>query len=168
MLTGDQRRKYAENDITIGIDPGNSGGGIAVSAAGIGVVETIKMSELTPQDMFFVFHEYHYHGRAVAVLERVGGMPGQGGMSMFRFGKNVGHIEMALLAVGIPFLDEMPQTWQKEYHLGTRGKRTKTEWKNVLKAHAQRLYPSLKITNEIADAVLLMHYGLMRRAKGTL
>lgn len=165
MLTDKDRLAFYKDKKIIGIDPGNAGGGIAVYSITQGrIIETVYNRDLTPRDLYDMFK--CYRNNCSAYLERVGGMPGQSGMGMFRFGKNVGHLEMALIANGIPFEDLLPQVWQKSYNLGVRGKRSKTEWKNVLKSHAQQLYPSIKITNEIADAILLMEYG--RRKESTI
>lgn len=63
------------------------------------------------------------------LLEKVGGIPGNGANAMFNFGRGYGHLEMALLACRIPTETVTPQKWQKEFQLGVRGKMTKVEWK---------------------------------------
>jgi len=35
---------------------------------------------------------------------------------------------------------------------------SKTDWKRRLKERAQQLYPDMKITNDMADAILISHY----------
>ena len=141
----------------IGIDPGVSGG-IAVLDANGGVVELLKMPS-TPQDLLETLGRYREGSRCV--LERVGGMPGNGGSAMFNFGKGFGHLQMALLALGIATDEVTPNKWEKSYQLGSSGKYTKTEWKNKLKAKAQQLFPTLgrKITLATCDALLIAEYG---------
>lgn len=150
----DKKRTY------IGIDPG-AHGGIAVLDSGGAVVEVRKMPE-TPQDLLDFLEKYKEE--SFCTLERVGGMPGNGGSAMFNFGKGYGHLQMALLALGIPTEDVTPNKWEKSYQLGTSGKYTKTEWKNRLKAKAQQLFPSLgkRITLATCDALLIAEYGRRR------
>lgn len=147
-----------ESKTIIGIDPG-ANGGICVLAESGEVVEVDKMPE-TPQDLLAYLEEFKDGSRCY--LERVGGMSGQSGSASFNFGKGYGHLEMALLALGIPTMTVTPQKWQKTYQLGTKSQcASKTEWKNKLKAKAQQLFPTLgkKITLATADALLIAEYG---------
>lgn len=141
----------------IGIDPGKHGG-IAVMGADGEVIEVVKMPE-TPQDLLDFLEQYK--DDSFCTLERVGGMPGNGGSAMFNFGKGYGHLQMALLALHIPTEDVTPNKWEKTYQLGSSGKYTKTEWKNRLKAKAQQMFPHLgkKITLATCDALLICEYG---------
>lgn len=141
----------------IGIDPGKHGG-IAVMGADGEVLDVVNMPE-TPQDLLDFLEQYK--DDSFCTLERVGGMPGNGGSAMFNFGKGYGHLQMALLALHIPTEDVTPNKWEKTYQLGSSGKYTKTEWKNRLKAKAQQMFPYLgkKITLATCDALLICEYG---------
>ena len=141
----------------IGIDPGKHGG-IAVMGADGEVLEVVKMPE-TPQDLLDFLEQYK--DDSFCTLERVGGMPGNGGSAMFNFGKGYGHLQMALLALHIPTEDVTPNKWEKTYQLGSSGKYTKTEWKNRLKTKAQQMFPHLgkKVTLATCDALLICEYG---------
>lgn len=141
----------------IGIDPGQHGG-IAVLSESGEVIEVVKMPP-TPQDLLDFLEQYSED--SFCTLERVGGMPGNGGSAMFNFGKSYGHLQMALLALHIPTEDVTPNKWEKTYQLGTCGKYTKTEWKNRLKAKAQQMFPHLgrQITLATCDALLIAEYG---------
>ena len=141
----------------IGIDPGKHGG-IAVMRADGEVLDVVKMPG-TPQDLLDFLEQYK--DDSFCTLERVGGMPGNGGSAMFNFGKGYGHLQMALLALHIPTEDVTPNKWEKTYQLGSSGKYTKTEWKNRLKAKAQQMFPHLgkKITLATCDALLICEYG---------
>lgn len=141
----------------IGIDPGKHGG-IAVMGADGEVLDVVKMPE-TPQDLLDFLERYK--DDSFCTLERVGGMPGNGGSAMFNFGKGYGHLQMALLALHIPTEDVTPNKWEKTYQLGSSGKYTKTGWKNRLKAKAQQMFPHLgkKITLATCDALLICEYG---------
>lgn len=142
---------------TIGIDPGKNGG-IAILDEKGNVLELIKMPA-TPEDLFLFLNQYTM--QTVCILEKVGGMPGNGGSAMFNFGKGYGNIEMALIACGIKTITVTPQKWQKHYQLGSSSSCSHTEWKNKLKAKAQQLFPSLgnKVTLVTCDALLLAEYG---------
>lgn len=88
-----------------------------------------------------------------AVIERVHSMPKQGVASSFKFGRSYGFLRGCLIASGIPFEEVTPQVWQKALGCLSRGD------KNVTKARAQQLFPSLKITHATADALLLAEYA---------
>lgn len=85
----------------------------------------------------------------------------QPGSAMFKFGRNFGFLLGALQALRVRVELIRPQRWQKGLALGTASAcRSPTVWKNKLKAHAQRLYPHLKVTLKTADALLLLDYAL--------
>lgn len=141
----------------IGIDPGRNGG-VSVMCNDGEVLLVEKMPQ-TPQDLLSLLEEFKEN--SICVLERVGGMPGNGGSAMFNFGKGYGHIQMALIALGIPCEEVTPNKWEKSFQLGSSGKCSKTEWKNKLKSKAQQLFPKLgkKITLATCDALLICEYG---------
>lgn len=132
----------------IGIDPGKSGG-IAIITPGGGAYAH-KMPE-TDRDLLDLLSEFSADDNR-AVLEQVHAMPGQGVTSTFTFGRGYGKLEMALCASLIPFETVTPQKWQKLMGCLTKGD------KNVSKAAAQRLFPHLKVTHAIADALLIAEY----------
>jgi hypothetical protein len=75
-----------------------------------------------------------------------------GVVSAFTFGRGYGGLLMALTALEIPFVDVSPQKWQ-----GAIGCMTKGD-KNVSKAKAQAMFPTIKITHAIADALLIAEW----------
>ena len=89
----------------------------------------------------------------VAYIEKVHAMPKQGVASTFKFGMAYGFLRGMLVALGVPFHEVTPQTWQKKMGCLSHGD------KNVTKAAAQRLYPNLKISHAIADSLLIARYG---------
>lgn len=148
----------------IGIDPGINGG-IAVYSEGK-IVEVTKMPP-TPSELLNFLGEQADGYDVSCYLEKVQALPGQGAGAMFTFGKGFGHLEMALIACGIPTSEVTPQKWQKVIQVGNKGTKTKTEWKNKLKARAEMLYPYLgkKITLATSDAILICHYGVESEKK---
>ncbi len=149
-----ENNKVTAKKLYIGIDPGKSGA-VVVIDEDRNFVESFNMPD-DSSELLDIFTKYNH--ASFAVLERVHGMPGMGGVSMFTFGKNYGHIEMALLANKIPFETVTPQKWMKEYQMTKKFGETKTEWKNKLKAQAVRLFPKAKITLANADALLIAEY----------
>jgi len=151
-----ERSKYFNDKKVIGIDPGKEGGIGVFSITQNTLVELIHMPA-TPKDLLDLLKIYSKN--SVCYLESVHGMPGQSGSGMFNFGKGFGHIEMALMSLGITTTEVTPQRWQKIFCLGTKGKDTSTVWKNKLKTKAQQLYPKIKITLATSDACLITEYG---------
>jgi crossover junction endodeoxyribonuclease RuvC len=142
----------------IGIDPGQSGG-IAVLADSAPAIAW-KMPE-TERDVWDLFPSYMMAPDAFAMIEKVASRPGQGVASMFKFGKNYGMLRGMLVAACIPFAEVPPGVWQKSLGCLSKGD------KNVTKARAQQLFPTLKITHATADALLLAEY-CRRKRNGTL
>jgi len=140
----------------IGIDPGKSGG-IAVYSVKTKKVYAFNMPQ-TPEDMVELFNKYN--NNAYCYMEKIHGMPGMGGVSMFTFGKQYGWLEMCLVLTEIPVEAVTPQKWMKELQLGTKKGKSGTEWKNKLKFRAQQLFPGQKITLKKSDALLILQYGL--------
>lgn len=144
--------------IYIGIDPGLSGG-IAILNQDGSVKDVVAMPD-TPRDIYEFLLSYKEDSRCV--LEDVGhGMPGQSSKATATFARHNGHLEMALLALGIPTEKVTPQKWIKVYQLKKKKEQDKNEWKNVLKAKAQSLFPQLgkKVTLKTCDALLIAEYA---------
>ena len=119
-------------------------------------------------------------------MEEVGGFAGVGqpGSAMFNFGRGFGNLEGILITLGIPFELVRPQKWQKALSInfppvvkgqydgltdiersaekkrvaGLNAKR-KRDNKTQLKELAQRLYPSIRVTLDTADSLLILAYA---------
>ena len=135
--------------ITIGIDPGVNGG-IAWIYEGRPCSE--RMPETT-KDLWDLINGIGSLGECRAHIEQVHSSPQMGVKSAFTFGQGFGHIEMALTAAGIPFERVRPQVWQKALGCMTKGD------KNITKRKAQELFPQIRVTHAIADALLIAYYG---------
>lgn len=92
-----------------------------------------------------------------AMLERVipFSRPGAriGAKSSFTSGVGYGRLTMALTAMLVPFDEVMPIKWQNAMSARTGGD------KNISKARAAHLFPGIKMTHAIADALLIAEYG---------
>lgn len=144
----------------IGIDPGLSGG---IACWKFGNSMTAFSTPPTEGDLLELLKTLIEPGKTIAFVEEVGGFAGkqQPGSAMFKFGRNFGFTLGVLQALGVRIELVRPQKWQKPLSLGTASTcASRSEWKNKLKACAQRLYPALKPTLGTADAILIMDYGL--------
>lgn len=142
--------------LTIAIDPGASGGIVAAGDDGRPVA--LKMPD-TPKDIYDLLYGLAIHHSAVrAIVEKVGmHRQGNNASASCKFARHCGHIEMALIALGIPFEEPTPQKWMKS--LGVMPK-DKTERKNRIKDLMQRKYPNIKVTLWNADALGILTYTL--------
>jgi len=152
--------------ITIAIDPGQSGG--LAWQDEYGQTQSCKMPA-TEGDVVDMLSSMSISAPATAYVEKVGGFvrprdgksEGQPGSAMFTFGRGVGVLHGALLALGVRVVEVTPQKWQTHIGIGTsKGSATKTAWKNKLKSEAQRRFPCQKVTLSTADALLMLEYAL--------
>jgi len=139
---------------TIGIDPGVSGG-VAILEPD-GYVHWVGKMPDTDRDLVDLLRP-HAAGGAHAYLELIHAMPKNGSQSAFKMGQSDGRLRLALTALEIPYDAVTPVKWQNVMQCRTGGD------KNISKARAQALFPSLKITHAIADALLIAEFG---RRKG--
>ncbi len=150
--------------IYIGIDPGQRSGGIAwievvdyINNDGTvpqwrtrTLVKAVKLQGMTERDIWDLISSLANRADEIyCVLEKVHAMPRQGVASTFGFGRNRGHLEMALTAAGVVWKEETPAKWQKRMGCLTKGD------KNVSKRKAQHLFPEQKVILSTADALLI-------------
>ena len=146
----------------IGIDPGKMGAlAIIDDSAGETNVTLVPFDVMDYRHHLALIDEH----KAVAAVERVGAMPGQGVTSMFNFGENYGTIQGLLLANYIPYELVTPQRWRKAFGI--------TGDKNASIDVARRLFPGVdlkrskiahKDNDGMAEALLLAEYA--RRTMG--
>ena len=138
-------------DIVVGIDPGKSGG-MAYIDMRDNSYAAIKMPD-TERDIIDELRTLLSIGKPVVYLEKVHSMPKQGVKSSFTFGQGYGFLRGSILGNEVRLENVRPQTWQKCLGCMSKGD------KNVTKAKAQELFPDLKITHAIADALLIAEFG---------
>lgn len=97
----------------------------------------------------------------LAVIEKVGSMPGQGVASTFTFGMGYGALFGILAALKIPTERVAPQTWKSSVLKGTlKDKRAAIDY-------CRRVYPSVSLVlprcrkphDGIADALCILSYA---------
>ena len=164
-----------KNGLYIGIDPGSSTGGIAFIRTFIGFPDDVfatGIGKFTERDLFGHLHgmvqSSTLGGEQFCIIEKVWPFPGQGISSSFNFGGNYKSLRMALIALSIPFDECSSMKWQKYYGMKKKiiGKDEKdknilesvTDWKRRLRQKAEQLFPKIKMTNNLADALLLADY----------
>jgi hypothetical protein len=98
---------------------------------------------------------------AVVVIEKVPPFVGRAipSSSSFKLGYSFGWLVGLFQGRGHKVVLVSPQTWQKTMGVGTKGSLTTTQWKNKLKAEAQRRYPNQTITLATADAFCLLDHA---------
>ena len=138
----------------VGIDNGSSGG-IAVLTQDGGVWRADPMPPTDPEilELLTAVRAMIYKiGDCHAVLEHAQAFPGMGVSGAFNYGRGYGAMQMALLACGIPYDVVTPTKWQSKLGCLSGGKKT------ITKARAEKLFPQLKITHAVADALLIAEY----------
>ena len=141
---------------TLGIDPGMSGAMAIVSETGEAF--SLAFAKTTPHDIVAYLGQYEI---TKAYIEGLNAMPGlfRGVVSTFKLGTNYGLWQGILTALSIPFERVYPLKWQTAMGCRTGGN------KNVSKAKAQELFPAIKVTHAIADALLIAEYGRRQERK---
>lgn len=142
--------------IYIGIDPGLRGGWAIMWDDG-----SVEVHPWDDKQFIFSMEEIWRDGiDCRCALEKVGAMPGNGSVSMFKFGQSFGFIIGVLTALKIPFQLVPPRVWKKEFSLDNdKQKSIET---------AQRLFPgvnflpterSRKPSDGMCESALLMEYA---------
>lgn len=131
----------------------------------------VKKMQETPKDIFLFLQALAQktdgYSPLIAYVEKVGGyVSGNSAPSAVKFARHCGNIEMALLALNIPYHEIPPQKWmtsfigKQKYPASMTLAQRKTRRKNLIKAKAQALYPHIKVTLAVSDALGLLSYGL--------
>jgi hypothetical protein len=158
----------------VGIDPGVKGGFCYLTSVGGSYSIFSAPMPATPQAIWGELARCRSRIglRVLTALELVGGFirpwgenpKGQknmaSGHTMFKFGTNYGHLEMALIAHGAEFFKVVPRSWQKEFGIEPKGKGEKpNKFKGRIRDTARSLFPNEHLTLENADRLLLAEYA---------
>jgi Holliday junction resolvasome RuvABC endonuclease subunit len=140
--------------IFVGIDPGASGG-IAL----VGSIERAYKMPESERDLWDLLTNINEEERITyALIEQLHALPAaveeklgikRGSIATAKLMQHYGSLRMALIGQNIPFEERIPRTWQKLMGLPAGG------GKNASKARAQQLFPHIKVTHAIADALLI-------------
>jgi len=140
------------NHAWLGVDPGKTGAVALLGDDGSVLVEDFS----DVYGMAFTLREWMAMCNIVAAgVEKVASRPGQGVVSTFNFGMNVGTWHGLLAANAIALHTPTPRTWQQKYLSKADGPDTKA----ASLAVARRLYPTadlrFKKHHNRADALLI-------------
>ena len=160
IKTLDEKMPEHDNRVFIGIDPGKSGGcGIIVIEDGIETSINFKfpkdISLLSVGVMSIIPQNISLEDVHVLV-EHVHAFPKQGAVSTFSFGQNLGRWEGTLYANELDFTYVNPKEWI--YWYGVEKGLDKKERKRILLEKAKALFPNMKITFNVSDAMLIANY----------
>lgn len=145
--------------LAIGIDPGKSGALAVIYTDENNAPFRIRVVPFD-EGVYNQMLTTSIDDRIVCCLEKVGAMPGQGVVSMFNFGKNLGFIEGLLQAHEIPYQLVPPQTWKKEFSLSS-DKQTSIDV-------CKKLFPNINLlatprsrkeSDGMAEALLMAEYA---------
>ena len=156
--------------ITIGIDPGKSGGIVFIN--GDKIIEMYKCPK-TIKDMAELLEPYRMTWESTipitAYIEQVHAFPSDGRSSVFKFGTNYGIWQGLLGANRIETKFIAPQVWMRSLELP----KNKLERKRKIKSIAQKVIDKQgllkkKVTLNTSDAVLIGMYGVITTAVSKL
>ena len=155
-----------QNEIFVGIDPGQKGG---LAMIGQDLVRCTPMplagkaidwaavADWIARDGSTLFMP-----PLLAVVEKVGAMPGQGVASTFKFGMNAGGIHGVLAAMHVPMRLVTPPAWKREVLAGTKKDKAaaiafcRQRWPEISLLATER---SRKPHDGMADALCLAEYA---------
>ena len=115
-------RKQARPVAFVGIDPGATGCADLVHDGGHDLFDWPGDPALVVPRLVDWLARFDVR---LTALEKVGAMPGQGVVSMFSFGQNVGTWHGILATLGIPYVCPRPQEWRRGLVDRKAGKDTK-------------------------------------------
>ncbi len=157
-----------EYELYLGIDPGLEGGVVSLWRSGLvnkvkktPLIKTEKKSEYDILGMCDTLAEFAGF-RTFVSIEKVGAAPGQGVVSMFRFGIGYGIWLGLITALGFPYKEVTPQAWKREFLTGL----PKEKESSIIAA--QQLFPTeLKqmkkprgsYDHNLTDALLIAAWG---------
>ena len=146
--------------IFVGIDPGINGGVAVISE--IPDKENILAFKCpdTPTKMAYALMasipENVSYEDVLVLIEHVHAMPKQGVVSTFTFGKNLGHWEGICGSFELDVEYAGPRTWMGHYDC--KPNLSRRERKRYLRGLAEELFPNIKMTFNVSDALLIANY----------
>lgn len=161
---------------TLGCDPGQAGAlallrnKILIDVWDMPVTAKLngKGNEVNPQLLVSILDDIFVriqNAPLKAFVEIVGAMPGNGGVSMFNFGKGYGVLIGALAGKYIPIIGVRPQQWKKKFSLI---KKDKDASRTTVLAQYPEYIELFKRKKDVdrADAVLIGLYGYAHTQEG--
>ena len=147
--------------ITIGIDPGKSGGICVYDGKNMTNVQACPSDPTgMANSVREIIEKYSINsmGKVASqvIIEHVHAFPSDGRSSVFKFGTNYGTWLGICASNNLDVTTVPPQVWMKKYGDLPREKQ---ERKRYLKMIASSYFQELKVTLKTADAILIAKYG---------
>lgn len=141
--------------LILGIDPGKSGGFVALDSTGhvVHMKHDISSASCTKS---VLAHLQMENMRIFAYVEKAQAMPKNGAVSMFNYGQGFGEILGVLSALAIPFELVPPSAWTKAMLSGVPASAT---GKQRAALAASRLFPGVDL--RASERCKVPHYGLV-------
>ena len=142
--------------LIVAIDPGVNGGLALLDQDGVVTVQ--KMPGTDYEVVSFLVEVSNTAKEIDCYLEEPPLYAGKviPGASVGKMMWNCGVIYGAAVCLGWKMHRVRPAIWQKAHTCGTKGERSTTEWKNVLKSRAAELWPTVDVRLWNADALLIL------------
>jgi len=152
----------------MGIDP-DLKGAITIYNPKSGILEHIYDMPLTPYSKrkykkvldkaaIMLIFEMHKDELALAVIEKIGVMPGDGRVGAFTFGYHYGLLEMGLYFAGIKTLKAIPSVWKASLGLSSDKDESRRKAASIFKTKS--VYFMRKKDHGRAEAALLCLVGV--------
>lgn len=164
----------------IGIDIGKQGAIVIRENGKPDIVKPMPMikTELDYLELYNLLSPYE-GGNGMIVFEKLGVIFGTSKATAFSMGHQAGAVEMACVALAIPFTKVPPKLWQKEMFAGVEeitrpsktGKTQTRDTKAMALVAVKRLFPKYKLTfgeratvpnDNLIDALLMSEYGFRK------
>ena len=159
-------KKYRmENEVHpkvfMGIDPGKNGGVAVINeipdyeaVVSFRCPDTVNKMAFSlmatiPSDISF--------NDVLVTVEHVHAMPSNGVVSMFSFGQNLGRWEGILASFELNVSYVGPRAWMQHYDC--KPKMERKDRKRYLRGIAENLFPNIKMTFNVSDALLIANYN---------
>lgn len=140
----------------LGIDPGATGAIALLGVAGLVFVEDLSADPAQVADAFRAVKAMTLPNKTIAALEQVSAMPGQGVVSMFKFGGSYYSCRALLAYACVPCHLVTPSVWKRD--LGLTGKD-----KDASLEMARRLFPTADLSKKKhigrAEALLIAEWA---------
>ena len=147
---------------TMGFDPGVGGGIAVLNSAGVPIFVEGFTRKMTEDEILHLVRAATISllgaGGWECYAEKVGYIKGDGGKGSFTFGGAYRFVRAGLKMGGVKIYDVPPVLWQAKLECLTGGD------KNVSKRRAIALFPGVKVTHAVADALLIALYGQITSA----
>jgi len=167
----------------VGIDPGTNGGIAIIDSEKLSIIahkmpETTAdiyhlLSQMPASKCKIILESQHARPsyRQTIRIDESGtpyktNIPVQGSVAAWTFAQHYGELRGILTACCLSFDELSPRDWMKAAGIRKKNKaESQTEWKNFLKGKAQEMYPGVRVTLAVADALLIA--GLCHRLYGS-